>query len=125
MIDINKVKQFLETRQEEQSEKLKRLFQQAWIDFERIVDHIIKKYEPEKIYQWGSLLNQKNFSEISDIDICIEGDLSPQKFFSMLGEVEQITNFPVHIVEMHNIEPIYAESIRTKGRLVYEKKPDS
>jgi predicted nucleotidyltransferase len=121
MIDIIKVKKNLEIKQQKQSEKLKLLFQRAWKDFEAIVNHIIKVYQPEKIYQWGSLLKYNNFSEISDIDICIEGNIQPKEFFCMLGEIEQMTNFPVHVVEINRIEPVYAESIKTKGRLVYEK----
>jgi len=121
MININNAKKFIEIKQQKQKEKLNILFQQAWKDFEKIIDHIIKKYRPERIYQWGSLLNQNNFSEISDIDICIDGYIPPEKFFRMLGELEQMSNFPVHIVELHNIEPTYAESIKAKGRLVYEK----
>jgi predicted nucleotidyltransferase len=121
MIDIIKVKKNIEIKQQKQSEKLKSLFQKAWMDFETIVNHIIKVYQPDKIYQWGSLLNHKNFSEISDIDICIEGNIPPKEFFCMLGEIEQMTSFPVHIVEINKIEPVYAVSIKTKGRLVYEK----
>jgi len=125
MIDINKVKKNIEIKQQEQSEKRKLLFQKAWEDFESIVNHIINKYQPEKIYQWGSLLNYNHFSEISDIDICIEGYIPPKDFFCMLGEIEQMTNFPVHIAEINRIEPVYAKNIKTKGRLVYEKQLDT
>jgi len=34
---------------------------------------IVREYKPLRIYQWGSLLEDRHFSEISDIDIAVEG----------------------------------------------------
>jgi len=82
---------------------------------------IINKYEPQKIYQWGSLLNRKYFSKISDIDIAVVGNFTPREIFAMFGEADAMTEFPLYLVELDKIEPLYAESIRKNGKLVYEK----
>jgi hypothetical protein len=34
---------------------------------------IIERFNPEYIYQWGSLLDKKMFTDYSDIDIALEG----------------------------------------------------
>jgi len=31
-----------------------------------------------------------------------------------------LTDFPLHLVELEKIEPLHAESIRRKGRVVYD-----
>jgi len=120
--DIDSVKKFLQEKHQKRQNKLHKLFLQAWIDFEKITKLIIEKYNPEKIYQWGSLLNEKYFSEISDIDIALQGIKSSEEFFKILGDSILLTNFPLHIIEVEKIEKIYASDIIQKGRLVYERK---
>jgi len=120
--DINSVKKFLQEKHQKRQNNLHKLFLQAWIDFEKITKLIIEKYNPQKIYQWGSLLNEKYFSEMSDIDIALKGIKSSEEFFKILGDSISLTNFPLHIVEVEKIEQIYARDIIQKGRLVYERK---
>ncbi len=114
-------KKFLERKEETRQEEIDILFKQAWKDFIAIVEMLIEKYKPQKIYQWGSLLNRNHFSKISDIDIAIVGDFSPQVFFSMFGDSDDMTDFSLDLVELDKIEPLYAEGIKENGRLVYEK----
>jgi predicted nucleotidyltransferase len=82
---------------------------------------IIKKYKPEKIYQWGSLLNKKHFSEISDIDIAVQGIGNVGKFFAMFGEADIMTKFDLDLLDIDKIDSIHAESIKKNGRIVYER----
>ena len=83
---------------------------------------ITTKYNPRRIYQWGSLLNEKYFSEISDIDIAVEGIRSVEQYFQMVGEAAKLTDFPLDLVDIEKIDCVHAESIRKRGRLVYERK---
>jgi len=39
----------------------------------------------------------------------------------MFGDAEKLTTLPLHLVQMERIEPLHAESIRRKGRLVYDR----
>lgn len=98
------------------------LFKKAEADSKTIIEMIINEFDPQRIYQWGSLLKAEQFDENSDIDIAIEGLDSAQKFFSLYGRVMEMTDFPVDIVEMEKIESVHRESIRSKGMLVYERK---
>ena len=82
---------------------------------------MIKRYNPVKIYQWGSLLKADGFDMNSDIDIAVEGINSTENFFELYGEALSMTNFPIDIVEMEKIDPIHAESIKKHGKVVYEK----
>ena len=51
-------------------------------------------YRPLRVYQWGSLLHPEHFSEISDIDIALEGLSSPEEYFAILGDVMNMSSFP-------------------------------
>lgn len=74
---------------------------------------IVRDYKPLRIYQWGSLLEDRHFSEISDIDIAVEGITD--------ADAEQLTCFPLDIVAIEHVHPAYAEHIRRRGRIVHER----
>lgn len=94
----------------------------AWEDFNAIVEMIIKKYNPKRIYQWGSLLDERHFSAISDIDIAIEGIRSAEEYFMILGDAMALTDLPLDVIEIEKIEPVYREEIIRDWRLVYERR---
>jgi len=119
--DINATRRFLKDKQDRIRAKNLTLLAQARKDFDKIVKMLIKKYRPRRIYQWGSLLNENDFSEISDIDIAIEGDYSAEEFFRIYGDAMELTGFPLDLLEINKIEPLYAMGIRKKGRIVYER----
>jgi len=119
---VREAREFIRKKCARQRAENRRLFEKAWQDFDRIVELIIENYNPMRIYQWGSLLTQRHFCGISDIDIAVEDIGSAEQYFRMIGESAELTSFPLDIVELEKIDPVHAESIRTKGRLVYERK---
>jgi len=120
-IDMDKARSFLAEKDAKRDAELDSSFQEATSDFDCIVGHIIKKYNPKRIWQWGSLLDRKLFSEISDIDIALEGISEPQIFFDIIGYASNLSRFPVDIVEIENVGKDNAEHILKKGRCVYER----
>lgn len=120
MIDIKEAADFQKRREKAEEARCMQLLDVARHDFECIVDMIIKKYKPHRIYQWGSLLKDRHFRPYSDIDIAIEGTFSADAFFAMYGEAEAMTSFSLDLVDMNHIEPEFADIIRMKGRLIYD-----
>ena len=114
---------YLQPHQQEKRSFRHQRFEAAWHDFHAIVTLLIEHDPPRRIYQWGSLLNEATFSEISDIDIAVEGEFSPEIFFAMVREAEQLTSFSLDFVDLNKMEPEFADIIRAKGRLVYESQP--
>ena len=80
------------------------------------------RLNPRRIYQWGSLLNRDRFSEISDLDIAVEGLNGPAEFFRILGIAMNGTTLPVDIVELEKVPADVAERIRKQGALVHERR---
>ena len=98
----------------------RRLWEAAAGDAKKIFELCVRA-EPVRVYQWGSVLHPEQFREWSDIDFALEGLPTAETLFRLQEACEQITRFPVHLVEMERIEPEYAESIRGNGQLVYER----
>ena len=77
---------------------------------------------PRRIYQSGSLLDRKRFSEIFDLDIAVEGLNGPAEFFQVLGIAMNATTLPVDVVELEKVPAEVAERIRKRGALVHERR---
>ncbi len=92
-------------------------------DANAIIAHIASHYHPTRIWQWGSVLNPDKFTEISDIDIALEGITDAATFFAIIGDADNMTPFPIDIVQLERIEPEYANIIRRKGKISYECQP--
>ena len=119
MKDHSKTVDFLRRRERARQERLDARFNDAWREFDRIVSYIVTEHRPKRIWQWGSLLERKKFSDISDLDIALEGLESTAELFQIVARAEELTDFPLDIIEMEKIAPEYRELIKRKGRLVY------
>ena len=120
-IDLDAVRAFLGRKAEARRERLERSLEIAQADFDRIARHVFEKYPVTRIWQWGSLVERRHFSEISDIDLGLEGVSSPQMFSAILDDAIKMTDFPLDIIELEKIEPADAHRIRRRGRLVHER----
>lgn len=123
--DYKKARQFLENKEEKREIILNERYRRAQHDFQRIIKKILDNCYPKRIYQWGSLLNRKSFTEISDIDIALEGITSAAEFFKIYGDIMNMTNFSIDLIQIEKIEPEFAELIKEKGIIVYERKRKS
>lgn len=120
--DKEKTRRFLREREAKREEKLTRRFEKAQRDFSIIVELIKEKYRPKRIYTWGSLLDRRTFSTISDIDIAVEGLSGSLEGLHAKSDAEDLTDFPVDLVELERIHPLHAETIRERGKLIYERE---
>ncbi len=120
-INIEAARDYQKQKQQHRQAGLDKRYEQALNDFRKITAIIIEKYNPKRIYQWGSLLNKQRFSEISDIDIAVEGLPDAQSFFKLLSDVANISDLPLDIVEMEHIHKLHREMILKRGVLIYER----
>lgn len=120
-LKIEKARQNLENRLKDREKKREERFRKATEDFGKIVELILRNYAPERIIQWGSLTDQSLFTEVSDIDIAVEGIKTPETFFSLLKNAEDMTNFKLDIVQLEKLDPVHREMIESRGKVVYER----
>ncbi|MDE0460260.1 MAG: hypothetical protein OXI15_23470 [Chromatiales bacterium] len=121
-VDLCRARAFLADREERRRERLDESYAQATRDARAIVSEIAAQVNPRRIYQWGSLLDRKRFSEISDLDIAVEGLNGPAEFFRVLGIAMNATVLPVDVVELEKLPADVAERIRMRGALVHERR---
>ncbi|HOV39717.1 MAG TPA: hypothetical protein PLG79_13410 [Spirochaetales bacterium] len=121
-INLKDVRSFLQKKETRRKKTLQEQWESACKDFERIVSHIITFYQPLRIYQWGSLLHPEQFSEISDIDIGLEGLSGPEEYFAILGDVMKMSSFPLDVIELEKVDSETADFIKRRGKLIYERK---
>jgi len=70
---IEAARQRLRDRDRARTEQLEGRRAQAVADSGAIVDMIVRKYQPVRVYQWGSVLRPGGFRDYSDIGIAVEG----------------------------------------------------
>lgn len=120
--DIEAARLFQQNKEKRKQEELDIRFHQAKNDFEKICDMIIRDFQPTAIYQWGSLLDRKRFTAISDIDIAVTGITDAQQYFHLLKKAEELTRFPLDIVQLEKIYPLHKEMILIEGLEIYRNE---
>lgn len=105
-------------RREAQEAAQRRLVNKAQRAANQVIKHLLAEYEPEKIYQAGSLVDSDRFTEISDIDIAISG-LTPEELEEVSDWAEEKSSFPVDILDLDRAEQVHVDSITRTGRQVY------
>ena len=122
---VASLKVFLDMCREDGAEPRRQFderFAQATRDARAILSEIVTQVNPRRIHQWGSLLDRKRSSEISDVDIAVEGLNGPAEFFQVLGIAMNGTALPVDVVELERVPADVAERIRERGALVHERR---
>ena len=90
MFDPRLSRQYLRKKQEALQGKRLILWKKAVEESQAIVKMILEKYHPQALIQWGSVLDPKHFSEISDIDLAVAG-LESLTFMKLLADAEALT----------------------------------
>jgi predicted nucleotidyltransferase len=116
------IRSFVDRRIRERDRVRSRLLARARSDSEAIVERLARELGPVRIYQWGSLVHGEHFSDRSDIDIAVEGVADPLKLFELSAELQRGTAFDLDIVRMESVQPVYADHIRRRGRIVHERE---
>ena len=120
-VDLDQVRAYLAHKEQRRRARVDERFARATRDVQAIVSEIAVQVNPRRIYQWGSLLDRSRFSEISDLDIAVEGLNGPAEFFQVLGIAMNGTTLPVDVVELEKVPVNVAERIRTRGLMVHER----
>lgn len=118
-VSVDEVRQFLSKRDEERRRRCSALHNKALADVEKIVAYMKANYPLVSLYQWGSVLYGESFDELSDIDIALEGVASPEDFFKIYKDLENLTDFSLDIIELDRTDPISRASILERGIKIY------
>ena len=119
--DLDRVRAFLRAKEDRRRARIDVLFERATGEAEAIIAQIARELKPRRIYQWGSLLDRARFTEISDIDIAVEGLRGPEEYFRSVGIALDRATVHVDVVEMEKLPADVAEYIKRRGKVVHER----
>jgi predicted nucleotidyltransferase len=95
-------------------------FEQAQRELNRAVYHVRTAFACRRIIVWGSMLHPSRFTEMSDLDICVEGIDDIEEWSRLEREVLEMTTLPLHLVRWESLQPLYRRRIMERGEVVYE-----
>lgn len=121
MFDYSAARRYLQAKEQALQAQRLGLWEQAREDSQNIIAMIIDGYAPQRIIQWGSVLAPQHFSEASDIDLAIAG-LDFRSFMNLVGEAEDLTDFPLDLIRWEDIHPSFQKIILMKGKIIYEQR---
>ncbi len=121
MVTLEQMRRAIDRREAERRARNRARWEAARKDLDAVVAMIRDEFAPARITVWGSLLDPSRFNEMSDLDVAVEGVTDPERYFALLGRAAELTELPVDIVQLDRIDPIYADLIRRKGKVVYER----
>lgn len=120
-VDSAAAARWIAARQARRVEALRRRLRSAQRDAARIIAAIAAEYRPQRIYQWGSLVHTERFTEISDIDIAVEGIGCDEHLLSAIrSRADAMTDLHVDLVVMERLDPGRADLIRRFGAVAWQ-----
>lgn len=115
------IRDFVRRRTRERDIARARLLERARADGKAIVRRIVARLDPSRVYLWGSSSRGDCFTELSDIDIVVEGVKEPCQLYEMQAALQQSTAFDLDLVNIENLPPALAEHIRKRGKVMHER----
>ena len=120
--DIEAARRNWRRREEARQQRLHELWLKAKDESDEAIRLLIEKYHPTRIIQWGSILRPERFSEISDIDIAVEGIDDMETWSKMERDLETALSFPLDLVRFDRLHPEHQKQILMRGEVVYERE---
>ena len=89
-------------------------------DLGRVLE-ILRHYPAVKrVRTWGSMLRPDRFTELSDVDVGVEGVDSPQVWSQIERELLDEVRLPLDLVRWESLMEPHRKSIEARGKVVYE-----
>ena len=120
--DIEAAKRNYRARILKQREERHDLWAKAREEADRAIEIIVDEYSPMRVIQWGSILRADLFTEVSDIDIAIEGIDDMETWSRLERRLLDIVSFPLDLVRFDRLHPEHRKQILMRGRVVYERE---
>ena len=125
-VDSVAAARWVTARQARRRDALQARLQSAQRDAARIIAAVAAECRPRRIYQWGSLVHTERFTDVSDIDIAIEGmNCGEHVLAAMHARAERMTGLAVDLVVMERLEPGRADLIRRFGSIAWQAGTDA
>jgi predicted nucleotidyltransferase len=76
------------------------------------------KFNVNRVYLFGSLLEKESFNDRSDIDIAVIG-LKPDKYIQAISVLNKKLNYEINVVMLETCAKSLQHKVLTEGKLLY------
>lgn len=119
-IDISAAAKRMRQQDAEQAAERSARYAVAQEDLGRVLE-ILRRYPAVKrVRTWGSMLRPDRFTELSDVDVGVEGVDSPQVWSQIERELLDEVRLPLDLVRWESLMEPHRKSIEARGKVVYE-----
>lgn len=122
-IDISRAAERIARESEALDRKRAALYARAKTEFEAAVGVAKEFPDVRRVITWGSILRPDRFTELSDIDICIEGVSDPEEWSRLERALLDVVTFPLDLVRWEELIAPHREAVLARGEVVYESEP--
>ena len=119
-IDISRVAARMREQDDQQARERSRRYAEARRQLDAAIAVAAGFPEVRRIRVWGSLLRPDRFTELSDIDLCVEGVRSPEVWSRLERALLDTVTMPLDLVRWETLMEPHRESILARGEVVYE-----
>ncbi|MEW6771751.1 MAG: nucleotidyltransferase domain-containing protein [Bacillota bacterium] len=118
-VEVAQVRQFLLTREEKRRRAKELARQRVVAQLKEALEAVAPLFPVERVYLYGSILTGR-WRPDSDLDLAVEGDLSPEDFFRLWGELDKRLEQEIDLREIAKLP--FRERVQRKGVVLYERK---
>ncbi|MEK7729731.1 MAG: nucleotidyltransferase domain-containing protein [candidate division KSB1 bacterium] len=86
----------------------------AQLEAKQIARFLRENHGCRRVVGIGSAFNEKEFTELSDIDLVVYG-LPKKKYFSICAELRELTRFEVDLIPAEDARPLVLERVAAEG----------
>ena len=109
---------YLFKKSEKEKKKLKKKHQKAREEAEKAASILKEEFKVEKVWLFGSILQEEKFHERSDIDLAASG-IPPEMFYKALGKImRKVEGFQVDLVDMDDARESLRKRIKREGEVI-------
>ena len=117
--EISRIRRFLSAKEEKDRRTRESARQEVLARVEEAVAAVAPHFPVERVYLYGSTLRGRRRPD-SDVDLAVEGRLSPAEFFALWTELDRRLEYEVDLRELAKLP--FGEKVRREGELLYERK---
>lgn len=118
-VEVAQVRQFLLTREEKRRRAKELARQRVVAQLKEALEAVAPLFPVDRVYLYGSILTGR-WRPDSDLDLAVEGDLSPEDFFRLWGELDKRLEQEIDLREIVKLP--FRERVQRKGVVLYERK---
>ncbi len=119
-IDLSRAAARIREQERERASVRAERYARARADLERALEIIRAFPQVRRVLVWGSIRRPDRFTELSDIDICVEGVSAPEVWSAIERKLLDAVSLPLDLVRWETLMEPHRESICARGEVVYE-----